>query len=59
MLNYGLSLVVLLKLESNSATVMDFHRCFIKEDLNEFGGTNCQSFISCVLAGERPYVACI
>ena len=40
MLNYGLSLVVLLKLESNSATVTDFQRCFIKEDLKEFGGTN-------------------
>ena len=40
MLNYGLSLVVLLKLESNSSTVTDFHRCFIKEDLKEFGGTN-------------------
>ena len=40
MLNYWLSLVVLLKLESNSATVTDFQRCFIKEDLKEFGGTN-------------------
>ena len=40
MLNYGLSLVVLLKLESNSATVTDCHRCFDKEDLKEFGGTN-------------------
>ena len=37
MLNYGLSLVVQLKLESNSAIVTDFRKSFTKEDLKEFG----------------------